>query len=77
TQLRRYLQDSGFSSFRLAAIAKIAAGVTTVEEVRRVLPHSAFSTKADSKADSRTDSKADSRTDRAERPHPLHLSSVV
>jgi len=43
TQLRQYLYESDFSSFRLGAIAKIAAGITTVEEVRRVLPHSAFS----------------------------------
>ena len=43
TQLRQYLDESDFSSFRLGAIAKIAAGITTVEEVRRVLPHSAFS----------------------------------
>jgi type II secretory ATPase GspE/PulE/Tfp pilus assembly ATPase PilB-like protein len=61
TQLRRYLYDSDFSSFRRGAIAKIAAGITTVEEVRRVLPHSAFSTKADSKL---------------ERPHPVQLPSA-
>ena len=43
TQLRRYLYESDFISFRVGAIAKIIAGITTVEEVRRVLPHSAFS----------------------------------
>lgn len=42
TQLRRYLQKIQFDSFRVAAIAKITAGITTVEEVRRVLPHSVF-----------------------------------
>ncbi|MBF2074473.1 MAG: type II/IV secretion system protein [Synechococcales cyanobacterium C42_A2020_086] len=42
TQLRRYLQDIRFDSFRIAAIAKVTAGITTVEEVRRVLPHSAL-----------------------------------
>jgi type II secretory ATPase GspE/PulE/Tfp pilus assembly ATPase PilB-like protein len=42
TQLRRYLAESQFESFRVAAIQKITQGITTVEEVRRVLPHSAF-----------------------------------
>lgn len=42
TQLRRYLYDSEFESFRVAAIAKMTTGITTVEEVRRVMPHSAF-----------------------------------
>ncbi len=42
TQLRRYLAESQFESFRIAAIQKITQGITTVEEVRRVLPHSAF-----------------------------------
>lgn len=39
TQLNRYLQGTGFHSFRQAAIEKIMMGVTTVEEVRRVLPY--------------------------------------
>lgn len=42
TQLRRYLYESNFSSFQVGAIAKVTAGITTVEEVRRVIPHSAF-----------------------------------
>jgi type II secretory ATPase GspE/PulE/Tfp pilus assembly ATPase PilB-like protein len=42
TQLRRYLHEIQYDSFLLAAIAKITQGLTTVEEVRRVLPHSAF-----------------------------------
>lgn len=42
-QLHRYLAEIGFESFRVAAIAKVTSGVTTVEEVRRVLPHSALS----------------------------------
>ncbi len=42
TQLHRYLAETNFESFRVAAIAKINAGVTTVEEVLRVLPHSAM-----------------------------------
>ncbi|MDF0553305.1 GspE/PulE family protein [Kamptonema sp. UHCC 0994] len=42
TQLHRYLVEKGFTSFRLAAIEKVASGITTVEEVQRVLPHSAL-----------------------------------
>jgi type II secretory ATPase GspE/PulE/Tfp pilus assembly ATPase PilB-like protein len=42
TQLHRYLAEINFDSFRVAAIAKITAGITTVEEVLRVLPHSAM-----------------------------------
>lgn len=42
TQLRRYLYEGDFTSFQISAIAKVTAGITTVEEVRRVLPHSAF-----------------------------------
>ena len=42
TQLRRYLHEIQYDSFLVAAIAKITQGLTTVEEVRRVLPHSAF-----------------------------------
>jgi type II secretory ATPase GspE/PulE/Tfp pilus assembly ATPase PilB-like protein len=42
TQLHRYLQETEFHSFRAAAIAKVTSGVTTIEEVLRVLPHSAL-----------------------------------
>ncbi len=42
TQLRRYLQTIAFDSFQKSATQKILNGSTTVEEVRRVLPHSAF-----------------------------------
>jgi type II secretory ATPase GspE/PulE/Tfp pilus assembly ATPase PilB-like protein len=42
TQLHHYLREVNFDSFRVAAIAKITTGITTVEEVMRVLPHSAM-----------------------------------
>ncbi|MGG6294263.1 GspE/PulE family protein [Leptolyngbya sp. AN02str] len=42
TQLHAYLDEIGFNSFRAAAIAKVAAGITTVDEVLRVLPHSSL-----------------------------------
>ncbi|MGJ3252984.1 MAG: GspE/PulE family protein [Elainellaceae cyanobacterium] len=42
TQLNRYLQQTGFDSFRLAAIDKITHGITTVSEIRRVLPYSSL-----------------------------------
>jgi type II secretory ATPase GspE/PulE/Tfp pilus assembly ATPase PilB-like protein len=42
TQLHRYLQEVKFASFGSAAIEKVTTGVTTVEEVLRVLPRSAF-----------------------------------
>lgn len=42
TQLHRYLHETTFDSFRVAAIDKVTSGVTTVEEVLRVLPHSAL-----------------------------------
>ncbi len=42
TQLNRYLSETNFDSFRVAAIAKITTGITTVEEILRVLPHSAM-----------------------------------
>ena len=42
TQLHRYLGKVGYMSFRKAAIAKVLAGVTTVEEVLRVLPRSSL-----------------------------------
>ena len=42
TQLNRYLQSLEYQSFRLAATEKVLAGLTTVEEVKRVLPASAL-----------------------------------
>jgi len=42
TQLHRYLHESGFDSFRVAAITKVTTGITTIEEVLRVLPSSAL-----------------------------------
>ncbi|MBD2576562.1 GspE/PulE family protein [Oscillatoria sp. FACHB-1406] len=42
TQLHRYLRQSNFASFKVAAIEKVTAGITTVEEVLRVLPYSAL-----------------------------------
>lgn len=42
SQLRRYLRSSGFVSFEAAAVEKVTAGITTVEEVLRVLPRSTF-----------------------------------
>ncbi len=43
TQLHRYLKEINFVSFRVSAIDKVTTGVTTVEEVLRVLPRSTFS----------------------------------
>ncbi len=42
TQLHRYLGEIQFDSFRVAAIAKVTQGITTIQEVLRVLPHSAM-----------------------------------
>jgi type II secretory ATPase GspE/PulE/Tfp pilus assembly ATPase PilB-like protein len=42
TQLHRYLQQIKFVSFGVAARQKVTMGATTVEEVLRVLPRSAF-----------------------------------
>jgi type II secretory ATPase GspE/PulE/Tfp pilus assembly ATPase PilB-like protein len=42
TQLHHYLQEMNFASFGVAARQKVTTGVTTVEEVLRVLPRSAF-----------------------------------
>ncbi|HEY9880535.1 MAG TPA: GspE/PulE family protein [Leptolyngbyaceae cyanobacterium] len=42
TQLNRYLRSIEYQSFRLAATEKVLAGLTTVEEVKRVLPASAL-----------------------------------
>jgi type II secretory ATPase GspE/PulE/Tfp pilus assembly ATPase PilB-like protein len=42
TQLHRYLNEVQFDSFRVAAIAKVTSGITTIQEVLRVLPYSAM-----------------------------------
>ena len=42
TQLHRYLKETNFASFRVAAIEKVTSGLTTVEEVLRVIPRSAL-----------------------------------
>lgn len=42
TQLHRYLREVNFASFRIAAIEKVTTGLTTVEEVLRVIPKSAL-----------------------------------
>jgi type II secretory ATPase GspE/PulE/Tfp pilus assembly ATPase PilB-like protein len=46
TELHRYLNQSNFDSFRVAAIEKVITGMTTLTEVLRVLPHSALSRKS-------------------------------
>lgn len=43
TQLKQYLNESSFASFQVAAVEKVTMGITTVEEIRRVLPHSVLS----------------------------------
>lgn len=45
TQLNNHLKEIKFNSFRTAAIAKIINGLTTIEEVFRVLSHSTFAYK--------------------------------
>ena len=42
TQMNRYLNEIDFNSFRMAAIYKLNAGITTTEEILRVLPRSAL-----------------------------------
>lgn len=42
TQLQHYINENDFASFRVAAIQKVTAGLTTVSEVLRVLPQSAL-----------------------------------
>jgi type II secretory ATPase GspE/PulE/Tfp pilus assembly ATPase PilB-like protein len=42
TQLQRYLRDINYASFRKAAVDKVTAGLTTVQEVLRVLPRCAL-----------------------------------
>jgi len=46
TEMNRYLSQIDFDSFRLAAIDKVMRGVTTVEEVLRVLPRSALANRS-------------------------------
>ncbi|MGM3307945.1 GspE/PulE family protein [Anabaena sp. WFMT] len=45
TQLHSYLKEINFTSFSVSAAQKVTTGVTTLEEVLRVLPHSALSRK--------------------------------
>lgn len=40
TELTNYLNESEFDSFRKAAIAKVTTGITTIAEIRRILPAS-------------------------------------
>ena len=42
TQLHRYLRQINFFNFRRAAIEKVTTGVTTINEVLRVLPRSSL-----------------------------------
>ena len=42
TKLNRYLKTINFTSFSMAAAEKVMNGVTTIEEVFRVLPRSAL-----------------------------------
>ncbi len=42
TQLNQYLRKINFASFRVAAIEKVTSGLTTVEEIVRVLPRSSL-----------------------------------
>ncbi len=42
TQLQHYVNESNFDSFRVAAVKKVTSGVTTVQEILRVLPHSSL-----------------------------------
>jgi type II secretory ATPase GspE/PulE/Tfp pilus assembly ATPase PilB-like protein len=46
TQLNHYLQSIDYTSFRIAAIQKVLTGVTTVDEIKRVLPASALAHKS-------------------------------
>ncbi len=48
TQMNQYLTEIDFDSFRLAAIEKVISGITTIEEVLRVLPRSALTYKTTS-----------------------------
>jgi general secretion pathway protein E len=46
TQMNRYLSEIDFDSFRIASIDKVLRGITTVEEIVRVLPRSALANKS-------------------------------
>lgn len=46
TQLHQYLRQINFASFRIAAIEKVTSGLTTVEEILRVIPRSALYSKS-------------------------------
>jgi general secretion pathway protein E len=46
THMNAYLNEEGFDSFRLSAIDKVTSGITTVEEVQRVLPRSSLQYKS-------------------------------
>jgi general secretion pathway protein E len=48
TQMKRYLNSIDFPSFRKAAVNKLITGVTTTDEVLRVLPRSALIRKSSS-----------------------------
>ncbi|MCY7405834.1 MAG: hypothetical protein LH631_00240 [Alkalinema sp. CAN_BIN05] len=45
TQFNRYLNEITYNSFRMAAIEKVTYGITTIEEIKRVLPFSALNVK--------------------------------
>ncbi|MCY6494268.1 GspE/PulE family protein [Leptolyngbya sp. GGD] len=53
TQLNHYLQEIEFDSFRVAAIEKITQGVTTIDEIKRVLPFSALHSRNRSRVEAR------------------------
>jgi type II secretory ATPase GspE/PulE/Tfp pilus assembly ATPase PilB-like protein len=40
--LHRYLKQGSFESFHMDVSEKLIRGVTTIDEVLRVLPHSTF-----------------------------------
>jgi len=42
TQLNHYLNSIDYPCFRVAAIAKVTEGITTIEEIKRVIPSSAL-----------------------------------
>ena len=46
SEIQQHLKTIEFCSFRVAAIEKIINGVTTVEELRRVIPYSAMTAQA-------------------------------
>jgi general secretion pathway protein E len=46
SQLKAYLRETGFVSFRASALEKIIAGLTTVEEALRVLHRNALRTRS-------------------------------